>query len=475
MAAARVATFVLSAVASVILARNLEASDYGVVGFCLIVTGFLARFGDLGINSALVQRSEAGTDVLNTGFTVRLITGTGAFAAAFAAASLVPRLLDHPSGSAVIRVLSLTFVINSFALVPGCLLTRELRFGKLVLPQIASAVVSASVSIVLALSGFRFWSIVIGNLAANIASPLVLNLIRPTRIRLQMQPAVARELLHFGVQVFGSGLVIFTLFNADNFVIGSVLGATALGFYALAFNWGSMICSVLQETVHSVLFPTLSRVQKDPHTLKATYLRVLEVTTFVGFLANACLFVCAEEFLVLALGRGSTKWIPALGVLRILSVYGAVRVTLEPVGSVIMALGLPRLILRANLVAGAVELGLLYPVLVRFGIEGVGVLVTLAYGLQYVVYCRALRESLGLSLSEVWRAVRPALLCGMAIVALTTAVAGSGRQPTWSWALAEAAGCVGGYVLAYGMATRWKLLGEARSLIAERGRSRQPL
>jgi lipopolysaccharide exporter len=462
---ARVIIFLFSGLASIILARNLEASDYGVVGFAFIITGFLSRFSDLGINSAMIQRADLDLRGLNTGFTVKMALGLFVFLLTYAIAPLSLYFLDHPATPTVIRILALNFLISSFALIPTCILTRGLNYRKLFIPQVGSALVNSSISIALALMGFKYWAIVIANITAMLTTVVLLNVIQPVKLNLSIDKEIAKGFIRFGGNLFGSGLIVFVMFNADNFIIGSVMGAAVLGFYALAFNWGSMICSMLAETVHNVLFPTFAKIQQDSLNLKNSYLKVMEYTSFVGILANLCLFVVSEEFLYFILGQGTDKWLPALSAFRILCVYGIVRTLLEPVGNVIMALGLPNLLVRANLIAGAFELILLYPTLLYFGIEGVATLVTVAYATQYLVYFPYLRTNFDLTIGEVMTSIKPALICFVAIMLLNIITSSVYSTISWMTLFGKVLLCLAGYLLLYGMITNWKLMKESRALL----------
>lgn len=465
--AARMIAIILSGCASIVLARNLDSSDYGVVGFATIIIGFMSRFCDLGINSAMVQTQALDAEGLQTGFALKFALGLGVALVAYLLAPLSLHVLDHPSTPSVIRILALNFVLSSFVLLPNCLLMRELDYRRLFVPQVASSIVNSVLAIALAVAGFKFWSIVIASVASNIVSAALLNALRPVRYDLRLNRQTARKFLGFGGQLFGSGLVIFAIFNADNFIIGTIMGASILGFYALAFNWGSMVCNILYETVHNVLFPTLSRLQEDRGQLKKAYLKVLEYTGFVGVMTNVGLFVVSEEFLVLVLGQGTVKWLPALSVMRIFCFYGIVRLLLEPVGNIILALGMPNLLLRANLYAGAIELSLLYPVLKTFGLEGVAVLVTIAYGSQYLIYFAHLRRSFNLSISEVSAAILPAIACGVALLGLWLLVQQFIQGPTWTLLLGKVIACIIIYNILFGLMTEWRLFRESRVLIVD--------
>src|SRR5262249_17735494 len=185
--------------------------------------------------------------------------------------------------------------------------------------------ISSIFCIALALAGFKYWSIVLGNICASIAAVVFINILKPVRLRFCFDSKAASELIHFGGSLFLSGLIVFAIFNADNFIIGAIKGSSLLGYYTIAFNWGSTICGLLSGTVLSVFFPIFSRIQQDRKRIKEAYIRVLEYIAFIGVLANASLLLVSKEFLVFVLGHGTDKWIPALTALRILCIYGIFR------------------------------------------------------------------------------------------------------------------------------------------------------
>ena len=97
------------------------------------------------------------------------------------------------------------------------------------------------------------------------------------------------------------------MLNGDNFAISAMRGAKTLGYYAVAFNWGSMVCVMLGGVVLSVLFPTFSRMQSDRQRMKKAYLQVLEYVSFVGILVNMGLLAVSKDFLFFVLGHGTEK------------------------------------------------------------------------------------------------------------------------------------------------------------------------
>jgi lipopolysaccharide exporter len=227
-----------------------------------------------------------------------------------------------------------------------------------------------------------------------------------------------------------------------------------------------MICVMLGGVVLSVLFPTFSKMQSDRQRIKKAYLRALEYISFVGILANTGLLAVSKEFLYFVLGRGTDKWLPALVSLRILCIYGILRLLLEPVGSVILAIGKSGPLLRAQIIMAAVELVLLYPALHFFGIEGVAVAVTVSYVLAFAALFPLLRKELGLRLEE-W--IAPALpAAGSAIIAVVALGVVQGFIPfTFAGMAAKVLILLCIYVATYGMITKWKIVGEIIDIVSE--------
>ena len=218
-----------------------------------------------------------------------------------------------------------------------------------------------------------------------------------------------------------------------------------------------MICSILSDVVHSVLFPTFSRMQGDHENLKSAYLKTLEYVSFIAIFANLCILAVSKEFLYFILGHGTDKWLPALMALNILCIYGIIRALLEPVGNVILALGIPKLLAKTALFAGILELIFLYPALIYFGIEGVAIVVTAAYASQYVIYFPHLKRNYNLSFKERL-SIKPAALSFIVVFVIIFIINIMLPSISFMTFLFKLTFCMTSYLLLYGYITKWKLI-----------------
>jgi lipopolysaccharide exporter len=460
------ATLVCIAVTTSVVARNLSPSDYGVVGFAGIIIGFLAHFSDVGVGSAAIRSPNLDQRGLQTAFTLKIILSSGAFVAALLIAPFAHYFFQHPATGNVVRFLALNFLISTIGFLPQVTLMREQDYRALVIPGIASAVVRCILAITLILYGWKYWAVIFADVGANLVSGIAIQLARRVPIHFEFDWTDAREYLRFGVPLLGGGVLVFLIFNLDNFLVGSDMGSAKLGYYALAFTWGSFICGLLSDTVNNVLFPAFSSIRNDTAAMRRWYLKTVDVVGFVAVVANTTLLANVHFFLVTFLGKGSDKWVPAATALKILCVYGIMRVITEPLSNCIMARGRTKILLHATALAGGIELLLLLLVLRTGRIELVAAAVLIAYATQAVIYLPYLRRELSIGFgdlaAQLWPVI-PALVGGCAITSLLPDSLGG----TFFTLACRGLFTAGVVALIHGLCTRFRCFQEAGGMISQ--------
>ncbi len=412
---ARGVTLTCQLLASMVIARNLSPADMGVVGFANIIIGFLSQFSDCGIGSAAIRRPHLEQNNLETAFTLKLILGVLAFATALLIAPFARQFCDHPAVANVTRFLALNFLVSTIGFLPLVRLTREMNYRALVIPGVINAVVRCSLAVTLIWCGWKFWAVVMADVGANLAGNLAIQSVKKVPLGFRFDRQDASGFLRFGLPLLGTGILIYSIFSMDNFLVSAVIGIAALGYYALAFNWGSFVCSLLSGTVNNVLFPTFAAIQHDTVKLRRWYLKTVDLVAFIVVVANTALLANAHSFLVIFLGKGTGKWLPAESALQILCLYGIVRAIIEPLGNCLMARSRTKTMLHANLLCAAVQVVLLVPALYSRKIEWVALAVLVSYATQASIYVPYLRRELSITfadlLKQLWPVV-PAMLAG---------------------------------------------------------------
>jgi lipopolysaccharide exporter len=449
---------------TLVVARNLSAGDYGVVGFATIFIAFLLQFSEMGLFHGAVRRPALDIPSLQTAFTLKVILGFGTFLLALVIAPFAHHFLDHPATADVIRILALNFVISTIGFLPRVVLTREINYRALMIPAVVAAVVQCVLAVTLVLHGWSYWAVVVASVGSTLAAAIVMQFMKRIPVRFYLDWPDAREYLRFGVPLFASAIVIFLILNLDNFLVGTYLGSVQLGYYALAFTLATFIVRLLNETVHNVLLPTFSKIQSDPIAMRRWYLKTIDLTAFIAVVANSALLINAHWFLVTFLGKGTDKWLPAQTTFQILCVYGILRACTEPVAPCLMAFGDTRTIWRTNALIAVVEVVLLVLALRSGKIAMVATAVFLAYSCSAIGLLPFLRRELSIGIpdiiGQIWPAV-PALIVGCLVTSLLPASLGSTVFGLASRGLFTALVVA----LSHGLCTRFRCFQEAKGMI----------
>jgi O-antigen/teichoic acid export membrane protein len=164
--------FAVQLISTVVLARLLMPSDFGLVAMVTTFSLVLMSFGQNGYAEAIMQREEMDRYLASNLFWIT--SGAGFFLAiGFAAAGpLMARFYGDPRVVRVAAAISITIFLNSISVVHLALLKRALRFSVTSAIDIISTVMSVVISILLALAGWGYWTLV----AALIIRPVVQSL-----------------------------------------------------------------------------------------------------------------------------------------------------------------------------------------------------------------------------------------------------------------------------------------------------------
>ena len=123
----------------------------------------------------------------------------------------------------------------------------------------------------------------------------------------------------FGVRVMGSTLLSQVIANLDYFVVGRFLGASALGYYTLAFQLAVVPSQKLTNVLFQVTFPSFSRLQGDLARLRCGLLQIIETHLLVLTPFALCLISLSPLFIQTLY---AARWTPTSVLMRVLALAG---------------------------------------------------------------------------------------------------------------------------------------------------------
>lgn len=344
-------TTLVQFVATVVLARFLAPSDFGLLGMMMAAVGLVGFFSDAGVSNAIIYHQDATKEELSSLYWLSLLVGGGLFAVVVFSCPLAVTFFKEPRLAKYLPWLATSLVIVPIGQQFGVLLRKDLRFKTLTKISIVSATVSSITAIVLALMGLGIWSLVIRHVVGACVTSVVLLAVG---IRnewfhgLYFSPDSLKRYVSFGLFQMGERFVNYLYANVDYLVIGRYLGAQALGYYSLAYGLVTLPILKINPMVTSVAFPAFAKMQLDDEKIRRAYLKMVKYISTCSFPLMGGMLMVAHLFIPVVYGP---TWVPAVPVLQILCVVGTLKSLGNPIGSLLLAKGRPDIGLYSNVLA----------------------------------------------------------------------------------------------------------------------------
>lgn len=409
MSADRVLFFAVAAVVTVVLARLLPPSAFGVVGAALVVVEIAAQVVNAATAPALVQRAELGRQHLAAAFWISVGVSIALFGLVWVVTPSMAEFFDIPALLTVLPCLALVFVADGVSAVSRALQQRALAFREAVIIRAAADVVGLGVvSVAMAFAGYGVWALVGGRVAQSALRASGYLARFPHAIRGGTWTA-AGDIGRFGAGIMAQGLLNSLARQGDSLVVGRLFGMRILGLYDRAYNVMTMPASFLASTFSGVLFPVLSRTQDDPVMLEKALYRTTALCGIVLLPVSALTFVLAAEVVLVVLGP---EWVDAIPILRVLAFGIYLRVAYKVGGTLLRSRG--RVFVAAvlqGIYAAAVLIGAWFGA--EWGTVGVAVAVVGAAGLYYALVSVTAARDIGVRSLPMFATLLPGL--GLAI------------------------------------------------------------
>lgn len=405
--------------ATILTARLLLPSDYGIVGMATVLIGLLQNVAEFGFGSAIVQQRELSKQTVREIGGAALLIAICLALATSALSPLVVRFFDEKALIYVIPVMSLRFIIDALATVPRATLSRDLRFQQLSIIEGIESLVMAAVTVGLAWLTHSYWCFIVSNLVSGIVFAALANAADPHMPKLPHSFAGIKAQVKFGRDVVLGRMAWYTYTNADFAVVGHLMSKVALGYYSMGWNIASVPADKFSGLVLRVAPSILSAARTQPGEMRRYYLMLVRGVALITFPLAFGLALVSEGLVNGVLGA---KWAEAINPMRLLSLFFAVRsiAALAPV--VIISRCEPHVDRNYNFLF-ALVLPALFAIATRWGITGVAAAWLIAYPVLFAMLpqryvLRTLEISAWTFAKELWPATSSAIAMTLPVLAV---------------------------------------------------------
>jgi lipopolysaccharide exporter len=378
------ATKVLALVSNLLLARILMPSEFGIMSVAYIFWAFVNLFTQGTLGSYIVYKGVENKKHLDTTFTISLVIGCAIALVMLALSPLAARFFDIPVLSWIIAVFSFNFILSSVQSVYAGVLRSRMQYKELANATFIASLMRVMSTLGAAIAGLSYWSFVLGDTAYWVILTALTHRSAKHPFKFRIDRSIHKEVISYSLGATGSSLGFYINSNCDNFVIGKILGSTALGYYNFAYQLTLALSTVLNQVMDQVGMTAYAKI-KDPQQQKQVLLEVIEHTAFIAALLYALSFlILSPQVITVVFGA---KWLPSCAVIPWLLILAYCRVLNGPIFSMLAAVGRPDINAKVNLLIAPLAVAGFWSGARWSGILGVSITAALLLGTIWTAFC----------------------------------------------------------------------------------------
>lgn len=344
--AERIGAQTVSLIIQIMLARILSPDDYSVVSIVAIFFAFANVIISGGLNTALIQKKDAEPEDYATVFVVSVALSVLLYGILFFFAGEIARIYDKPILLPVIRVMSLTLIVNAAKSVVSAYTSNTLQFRKFFFATIIGTIFSAAIGIYLALQGAGPWALVVQQMTNSTLDTIFLFITTKFRVLLVFSYERFKSLFSYGWKILVASLISTAYNEIYPLVIGLKYTTADLAFFSKGESFPKLINSTLSNTFSSVLFPVMSKIQDEKERLLQYTRSFIGTCSFFILPIMLGLFAISDNFISILL---TDKWLSASFYLKTFCLVYALEIIQTGNLQVIRAVGRSDIILKLDI------------------------------------------------------------------------------------------------------------------------------
>lgn len=298
---------------SILLARLLAPSEFGVYAVVLFFLTFFVTFGGTGLAANLIRQYEEPSDAeYRVVFTVQQAMVAIVVVAIWIASPYINHAYHFADQQVwLFRLLAVSLLLTSFMVIPQVQMERHLAFDKLAVVEVAQAFVFNTAAVLFAWNGYAGYSFALALVLRSLIGVACAHWLSPWRVGWAWNWQSAKKHVAFGSYYQASQLINLVKDTISPVFVGIVVGMAAVGY----INWASNLANYpvfALMLLNRLYLPTFSRLAHEPMMLKRAVEIVVSLSGALVFSASAILYVFRQQIIVMVFGE---KWLIALPLL----------------------------------------------------------------------------------------------------------------------------------------------------------------
>lgn len=297
-----------------VLSRLLTPTDYGIIGIIMVFFTFCDIFVDSGFGKGLIQKTDRTEVDSSTVFFFNIVVSLCCMTMLWIAAPFIADFYGNQSLVLLLRVASLTLLLNALSVVQISHLIASFSFRSLAKANFLSTFLSGILAIVLALSGMGVWALVCQYLFRSLILFFVVWFSTRWFPKLVFSKSSFKVLYSYSSKIFFGTFVNQIVNNINNIFIAKQLSVSSLGYYTRGQQFPSFVQGAFSSIFSNVSLPLLSEKKNDMLQFTSEARKFIKLVTTVTLPIMFLLALLAKPLVIILL---TEKWLPCVPIIQV--------------------------------------------------------------------------------------------------------------------------------------------------------------
>lgn len=304
-------------VLSIIIARLVAPSEYGLIAMLGIFLAIAQTFIDSGFSNALIQKKDRTEEDFSTVFYFNIVVSLVIYLILFLSAPYIALFYKEPLLDIITKWVGVNIIVSALSIVQRAKLTIQLNFKTQAKASLIAVVISGICGITMAYYGYGVWALVCQSLLNNLLNTLLLWVFARWMPAFIFSWQSFKGLFSFGSKLLLSGLLNTIYLNLYTLVIGRKYSATDVGYYNRSYSIAQYPSVNIVGVITRAIYPIQCEMQHDEERLESSFIQYLRMSCYIIFPLMVGLAVLSKPMVLVLL---TDKWASMSELLSILCI-----------------------------------------------------------------------------------------------------------------------------------------------------------
>lgn len=316
-----ISTISLKLIVLVILSRNVEISDFGLLAIANIFIRFFSIICLKTIDSYVifVKEKEDFQEKLNSAFWLDIFLGITCFLFLLLLLPFYIKAYDsvliYKKLELIVIVLAIQIPLDSLYRVPDAILSKNFKFKKIQIRDTCIKIFTSLISVVMALNGYGIWSLIIPVICTSLLKVVTSYMTNDWRPKLYINFKYFGEIIKYSINIIGANITSLIINEGDTLIIGRFLGTELLGIYNFSWQTSNIVKRILSGGISRLSLPILSKSNDDHKKQTDDFLYISRIIVIISAPILITLAILSDNLILSLYGEKWTKSIIPLTIL----------------------------------------------------------------------------------------------------------------------------------------------------------------